>query len=353
MRAKKRLWFLGTLLLFVHSLILGAGFFAPYNPAEQNRDLPFAPPMRLRLFDTAGRFHLRPFVYPWIHHTGDGRLEYEEDRSQMWPLRFFVRGGDERSGGALGRSIRLFGVDAPGRVFLFGTDEYGRDQMSRFLYGGQVSLLAGLLATSLSLGLGLILGSIAGYFGRGPDTVVMRGTEVFMALPWLYLLFAVRAFLPLQVGERQAFFLLVAVIGFTGWAGPARLIRGVVLSSKHRDYVLAARGFGASNLYVLRRHVLPETLPVLLTQAALLVPQFILGEVTLSFLGLGVSEPVPSWGSMLARLQKYYVLEFYWWMLAAGLALVPIFLLYHWVADALQDSYKRTNEVNVCLANEG
>src|SRR5215468_5727154 len=159
---------------------------------------------------------------------------------------------------------------------------------------------------------------------------------ISMALPWIYLLFAVRAFLPLHVGARQSFFLLLGVIGVTGWARPARLIRGVVLSSKQRDYIQAARGFGASSVYILRRHILPETSAVALTQAGLLVPQYILAEVTFSFLGLGVAEPVPSWGNMLAGLQKYYVLESYWWMFAAGLALVLIFLLYHWLADALQ-----------------
>jgi peptide/nickel transport system permease protein len=164
----------------------------------------------------------------------------------------------------------------------------------------------------------------------------MRGSEIFMALPWIYLLFAVRAFLPLHLGARQAFFLLVAVIGLTGWARPARLVRGVVLSAKHRDYVLAARGFGASSFYLLRRHVLPETYGVVLTQAAVLIPQYILAEVSFSFLGLGVSEPAPSWGNMLASLQKLYVLESYWWMFAAGVVLIPVFLLYHLLADALQ-----------------
>jgi peptide/nickel transport system permease protein len=231
---------------------------------------------------------------------------------------------------------RFFGVDAPHRLFILGTDDYGRDQLSRLLYGGQVSLFAGLLAAALSLGLGVLLGSISGYYASWLDHLIMRGSEIFMALPWIYLLFAVRAFLPLHLGARQSFFLLVGVIGLTGWARPSRLVRGVVLSAKHRDYVSAARGFGASNPYILRRHVLPETFGVVLTQAALLIPQYILAEVTFSFLGLGVSEPEPSWGNMLAYLQKYYVLESYWWMFAAGLALIPVFLLYYMLADALQ-----------------
>ena len=185
-------------------------------------------------------------------------------------------------------------------------------------------------------GLGMLLGAISGYYGSWLDQLFMRGAEIFMALPWIYLLFAVRAFLPLHLGAQQSFFILVGVIGLTGWARPSRLVRGVVMSAKHRDYVLAARSFGASHFYLLRRHILPETYGVVLTQAAILIPQYILAEITLSFLGLGISEPAPSWGNMLANLQKLYVLESYWWMFAAGVAVIPIFLLYYMLADALQ-----------------
>jgi peptide/nickel transport system permease protein len=138
----------------------------------------------------------------------------------------------------------------------------------------------------------------------------------------------VRAVLPLHVSATQAFLMVVLVVGLVDWARPARLVRGLVLSARERNYVLAARGFGASDLYLIRRHIAPQTYGVLRTQAALLVPQYILAEVTLSFLGLGVSEPVPSWGNMLGALQHYHVLVSYWWMWAPGLVLVPVFLAY-------------------------
>ncbi|HXN24111.1 MAG TPA: ABC transporter permease, partial [Candidatus Dormibacteraeota bacterium] len=195
-------------------------------------------------------------------------------------------------------------------------------------------------AASLSLVLGAFIGSIAGFYGKAWDQVLMRGSELFLALPWLYLLFAVRAFLPLQITPAKAFLLVVAVIGFVGWARPARLVRGVVLSAKERNYVLAARGFGASEFYLLRRHILPQVFGLLLTQAALLVPQFVLAEVTLSFLGLGVGEPAPSWGNLLASLQQYHVLASYWWMYLPALALIPLFMGYQLLADALQERTK-------------
>jgi peptide/nickel transport system permease protein len=156
-------------------------------------------------------------------------------------------------------------------------------------------------------------------------------------LPWLYLLLGLRAFLPLAVSPLEAFLLIVIVIGLVGWARPARLIRGVVLSVKERDFVRAARGFGAPNGYLLLRHILPETSSVLLTQAAILVPQYVLAEMTLSFLGLGVPQPLASWGNLLANLQQYSVLVSYWWMYLPAVAMVPFFLSYFGLSSALQE----------------
>jgi peptide/nickel transport system permease protein len=165
----------------------------------------------------------------------------------------------------------------------------------------------------------------------------MRLAELFLALPWLYLLFALRAFLPLAVSPLQAFFLIIAVLGAVGWARPARLVRGVVLSAKERDFVRAARGFGATSVYLLRRHILPEASSVLLTQAAILVPQFVLAEMTLSFLGLGVPEPVPSWGNLLSSLQQYSVLVSYWWMYLPAIIMMPFFLGYLGLGSELHE----------------
>jgi peptide/nickel transport system permease protein len=322
-------------LAALHGIIACAGFFAPYDPAEQDREKPYLPPMKTHLVDTEGHFHFRPFFYAQQLRSGSYD-QFEERTEQAIPLRFFVTGARYRLLGFLPSRTHLFGAEAS-RVYLLGSDAYGRDQLSRILYGGQISLLAGLLGAGLTLGIGLVIGATAGYFGGWRDGLLMRVAELFVALPWLYLLFALRAFLPLSVSPVQAFFLIILVIGGVGWARPARLVRGVVLSAKERDFVRAARGFGATDVYLLRRHVLPETSSVLLTQAAILVPQFVLAEMTLSFLGLGVPEPVPSWGSLLASLQQYSVLVSYWWMYLPALAIVPFFLGYLGLASALQE----------------
>lgn len=326
-------------LAMVYALALFAGFCAPYRYSTQNRETAFAPPTRLRLIDARWDFHWRPFVYAF-RDNAENPGAYRVDKGHEYPLRFFVQGSPYRIAGTFESRLHLFGVDEPGRIFLLGTDAYGRDQFSRFLYGGQLSLLAGLLAAAISVAVGVVLGGVAGLYGGWLDEALMRGGELFLALPWLYLLFAVRAAMPLHVSQWQVFLFLVGVIGLIGWARPARLIRGVILSAKERNFVLAARGFGASNAHVLRRHVVPQAYGVILTQVALLIPQCILAEVTLTFLGLGVGEPMASWGSLLASLQQYYVLVSYWWMFVPAVLLIPIFWAYHATADALQERIK-------------
>jgi peptide/nickel transport system permease protein len=303
-------------LVLVHAAVLLAGLLAPYDYAEQHRDFPFAPPSRIHIRN------FRPFVYALVQDLNSAT--YREDTHHAYPVQFFVAG-------------RLFGVAPPGVIFPMGSDGFGRDVFSRLLYGARISLFTGLLAALLSVGIGLILGTAAGYFGGWLDQALMRGGELMMALPWLYLLLAVRAVLPLHVSPIQTFALLIAIIGGIGWVRPARLIRAVVLSGRESDFVAAARGFGASHLYVIRRHILPFTTAVVITQVTVLIPQYILAEVTLSFLGLGVGEPVPSWGNMLAEGMQYHALVSHPWLLVPGLATIPVLLGYLSLADAFLD----------------
>jgi peptide/nickel transport system permease protein len=327
----KWLFFLGVL----HGVVACAGFFAPYDPTSQDRESPYLPPMRVHLVDSQGHLHARPFLYPLKFREGTFD-QYEEDIARTEWLRFFVTGDRYRLFGFLPCRVHLFGIENT-RGYLLGSDGYGRDQLSRLLYGAQVSLFAGLLGAGLTVLIGLCIGGVAGYYGGWKDDVLMRITELFLALPWLYLLFALRAFLPLTVSPLGAFFLIVGVTGTVGWGRAARLVRGVVLSAKERDYVRAARGFGASDGYLFRRHILPETSGLLLTQAAILVPQYVLAEMTLSFLGLGVPEPVPSLGNLLSNLQQYSVLASYWWMYLPAPIMVPFFLGYLGLVSSLQE----------------
>ncbi len=338
MRAKVTV--LIVMLVGLHGVLLLAGFFAPYDPAAQNRELSYAPPTRLH-FKDALEFHLRPFVYAKaVVMEGDQRGSYQEGRSREYQVRLFVTGASYKLLGVHESTTHLFGVSEPARIFLFGTDAYGRDEFSRVLFGGQISVAAGIVATVITLFAGSVVGIIAGYYGGWVDELLMGVNELFLSLPWLYFLLGVRAFLPLHLSTLRTFFLLTGVIGLIGWARPARLVRGVVLSSRNRSYVLAGRGFGATDFYLSRRHILPEVFGLLLTQAALLVPRYIAAEVTLSFFGLGVNEPVASWGNMLSTLQQYSVLVSYGWLLAPACALVVTSVLYSSLAELFHSRLK-------------
>jgi peptide/nickel transport system permease protein len=328
-------------LAIVHLLALLAGFFSPYDFAEQNRPLSYCPPTRIHWVNKDGRLLLlHPFVYRWAERSGEFE-RYQEDKRVSYPIHVFPRGPKYSIGGVAQWDRHLFGVDPPARLFLMGSDGYGRDLFSRLLFGGQVSLFSGFVATLFALTLAIILGTLAGLREGWLDALIMRSVELFMAFPWLYLLLTLRGLLPLRTSPEQAFLLFVMVIGLVGWAKPARLIRGVVLSLKERRHLLAARSFGASDLYLVRCHILPEIRGLVLTQAALLIPQYVLAEVTLSFLGLGVGEPVPSWGGMLANLQQYHVLVSKWWMFYPGLVLIPVVLSYGMLSHSLQESPSR------------
>ena len=329
-RSKRTVLVLLTALAGLHFAVIFAGFLAPYDATLQDRELPYAPPTRPHFVNASG-FHLRPFIYRSIADGDDYKLDFHRE----YPVHWFVHGSAYKILGIFEFNIHFFGVDEPARISLLGTDAFGRDEFSRLLYGGQISLAAGLLATVLTLLTATMAGTISGYYGKWIDESLMGSAELFLCLPWLYFLIGVRAFLPLHLSAAKTFFLLISVIGLIGWARPARLIRGVVLSARNRNYVLAARGFGGTDLYVLRRHILPEARAVLLTQSALLIPQYIAAEATLSFFGLGVNEPVPSWGNMLSTLQQYSVLLSCHWLLAPACALIITSVIYWRLADAL------------------
>lgn len=328
-------WLACLALIVCHIAVLLAGFVAPYSFEKQNRLLAFAPPTSIHFIDPQHKFHLRPFVYEQVLKPGSF-AEYEEDQSVTYPLYLFISGAQYKTLGVFSSRRHLFGTGEKARVFLLGSDAYGRDVFSRLLYGGQVSLFAGLLAAAVSVSLGFVLGGIAGYYGGWIDELLMRSTELFFSMPWLYLLLAVRALLPLRLQPQGAFFLLIGVLGVLGWARPARLVRGVALTAKQREYVLAARSFGASDFYILRTHILPFASGVALNQALLYIPQFILLEVALSFFGLGVSEPVPSWGNMLNDLQHHLLAESYWWLFAPAVLLVAVLLAYYRLFDFIK-----------------
>jgi peptide/nickel transport system permease protein len=214
---------------------------------------------------------------------------------------------------------------APSRTHWLGTDDYGRDVWSRYLYGTRWSVSVGLCATALVMLLGWAIGGLAGFQGGWVDWILMQITELFLVIPWLYLLIAVRAAMPLNLSPRRAFAILLFAIALTSWARPARIVRGLVLSLREKEYVQAALGFGVGGLTTFFRHVAPGTYGLLATQTLLLLPRFILAEVTLSYMGLGLGEPEPSWGTMILPLKQVYLLRDEWWRVLPLLLMIPFF----------------------------
>lgn len=325
-------WALAGVLL-LYGLVSLADVLAWHDPQEQFRDYPYAPPTQIHVFDDSGLTWPHVYALEVVPGTFD---EYREDRNTRLPLQFWVERPTPRQFLGIDIHRQWIGVESPGTLFLLGTDRFGRDMWSRLLHGARASLYAGLLAGLLSAGLGLGLGSLAGYAGGAVDASIMRLVELVSSLPWIYLLMSFRAFMPLDLGPLQTFVLLSALIGCLGWGRTARVVRGVSAGVRQRDFVRAARGFGASHGRILRDHVWPHALPVTATQLALLIPQYILAEVSLSFFGLGMDDGHPSLGNLLAELQNVQVITNYWWMAIPAIGLVGVILSYHQVSSALQ-----------------
>ena len=204
----------------------------------------------------------------------------------------------------------------PSPQFWLGTDELGRDRFSRVLYGGRISMLLAPAAAALSTLLAGLIGGVAGFFGGRWERLAMAGTDLFLSLPWMFLLLSVRAVLPLNVDAATSVLVTFALLGTLGWAASARVICAGTRSLRASDFVVTARAAGCGNPRILLRQVLPNLAPTMLAQFLIAVPVFILTEANLSMLGLGVSEPLPSWGGLLRELENYAGLGAQPWRLA-------------------------------------
>jgi peptide/nickel transport system permease protein len=297
-----------------------AGFIAPYAYSAQAREETYAPATAIHFYDNGGGFHACPFIY--VRHLTDRLTNaYAEDTSRRYPLTLFARGDNYKLLGLFTTNRHLFGVadeeansderpferparraPAAPRVNLLGTDINGHDRFSQLVVAAQFSLAVAPLGALLAGALGVLVGCIAGYAGRKTDAVLMRAADAMLALPALVLILAARAALPDKLPLSRAAVFLVAVFVAVGWAEMARLVRGLVLGLRGREFVTAARSLGMTERRVLLRHVLPNASRAVLVQLSLMVPAFLLAETALSYLGVGVQEPEVSWGKMLKEV---------------------------------------------------
>ena len=327
----------GAALAVIYVIMLFAEFVAPYSLDFTDRRLFYAPPVGVHLVDARGRWHARPFVYAYRLIDPGLRL-YAPETSRTYDLHFFARGSPYRLLGFVPTDVHLMEVDAPARLFLFGSDQFGRDLLSRMLYGSRVSLLIGIIVVLITFPIGLVLGGIAGYYGGIIDNVLMRAVEVLASFPTFYLLLTLATVLPATLSSAARIFMIAAVFSLVGWGGLARIIRGLVLSLRELEFVLAARAAGLSDLRVIVRHILPSTSSYVIVAATLTIPGVILGESGLSYLGIGVQEPSTSWGLLLAQAQSVEVFTQFPWLLLPGLAIVLVILFYNFLGDGVRDA---------------
>jgi peptide/nickel transport system permease protein len=341
---KNKLAIVGGIIvvLFYFTCFLFPEFFAPYRVESESQYIEVAP-MRPHFRDAEGNWRLRPFVYGLEKQIDleTRKRSWDVDKTQVFPLHFFVEGEEYKILGLITWNRHLYGTDPEdpeAYAYLLGTDTLGRDQVSRIFYGGRISLSIGLVGVFITLAFGATMGAASGYYGGAIDTFVQRTTEFLSAFPDIPLFMALAAAIPVGVSPILVYFMLTIILAFVRWGGLARQVRGLVLSLREREYVLAAQSFGAGDRRILFRHLIPGALSHIIVIASLMVPSMILSEVALSWLGLGIRPPMTSWGVMLQEGGNIRALNYTPWLLFPILVVMLVVLAYNMLGDGLRDA---------------
>jgi peptide/nickel transport system permease protein len=338
---KHRLALASSVVVIIVALVaLFPGFFSTRDPNATNAVKSFIPVQRLYFFDE-GRF--RPFVYgvEGGRNPKTLRMEWQIDENNKIPVRFFVEGYEYEILGIRSASIHLLGVgssDEEGEIHLLGTDRLGRDQWSRLMHGTQVSLSIGLVAVSLSIFLGILLGGVSGYFGGIADLVIQRLIEVLQSLPPIPIWMALTAALPRTWSVERVYFAITIILSLIGWTTLAREVRGRFLALREEDFVVAAKLSGCSQPRIIFRHMLPTFASHIIAASTLAIPVMIINETFLSFLGLGLRPPAISWGVLLQEAQNLQSIALAPWLLLPGLAVIFTVLALNILGDGLRDA---------------
>lgn len=325
-------------LFFVYLIGIFCEFFAPQNPLLINAEMKFMPPQTIKFIGNNG-FSLRPFVNAFKATYDPKTLtrRFVVDPDIEFPIYFFVKGAPYKLWGAFESDIHLFTVKE-GYMYLAGTDRMGRDLLSRIIYGTRISTSIGLFGILISFMIGILLGGISGYFGGWVDMVIQRIIEFITSIPTIPLWMALSAALPLNWPQLWVYMGIVVILSLVGWAGLARVVRAKFISLREEEFVKAAKVVGASEMRIILKHMVPSFMSFLIASMTLSVPGMILGETSLSFIGLGLREPTVSWGVILMDAQSLNSIVNYNWLLLPALAVVITVLAFNFMGDGLRDA---------------
>ncbi len=331
----------GLMVIMLIVLALFPEFFSPYNFYATSLGDSYIPPAEIRFFDADGNFHLRPFVYkqelvidPVTYQTRP-----QVDVTTRYEVQFFVRSWEYKLFGLIDTDLHLFGIESDEvRIHLLGTERFGRDLWGRIMLAGRVSLSLSILAAMIAIVVGSSVGVISGYYGGAIDNVIQRFVEVVMSFPELPLWMALAAVIPKTWSSGQIFLVMAFIFPFLRWAVLAREVRGKVLSLRETDFILAAKEQGAGDARIIFRHLYPNVLSHVIVILTLMIPQIILAEAFLSFLGIGIQEPLASWGFLMKNAQSLETLGQNTWILTPVVFIVVAVLGLNFLGDGLRDA---------------
>ncbi len=325
-------------LVIIYTLAIFCGFFSPYDPHNYDKDYLNAPPQSINFVDESG-ISLRPFVYGY-KSTRDPITfaeKFEFDKDKKYPIHFFVRGDRYKFLGLWETDIHLFGIEGE-KLFIFGADPLGRDLLSRILYGARISTSIGFVGVLLSFTLGITLGGISGYYGGVVDLIIQRTIEFLKSIPNIPLWMGLAAALPADWNVIQLYLAITIILSLKGWTGMARQVRSKFMSLREEDFVMSAELIGASKPRIIFQYMLPSFMSHIIASLTLAIPGMILGETSLSFLGLGIRPPAISWGALLQDAQKIRVISMAPWLMLPGVFIIITVLAFNFLGDGLRDA---------------